>query len=122
MISRPLASDGGSNRDRRRRPRQKMMGLPTPYGTVADLSETGACLFRKGDCRLKLGQLTTLQIREAGIDLDLAARVVRMQPMGLRRQEIGLEFVDPSERQRVKLRRLMEAATPEFSPRVWVAA
>ena len=108
--------------DRRGSPRRSGGGVPTPYGKVADLSETGACLYRKGPCRLKTGQLTTLQIREPGMELDLAARVVRMRQVGLRRQEVGLEFVNVSARQRVKLRMLMAAAMPEFSPAAWLAA
>ena len=120
------AGEGGGNTakgaDRRRAPRRPAGGVPSPYGSLADLSETGACLFRKGPCRLKTGQLTTLQVREPGMELDLAARVVRMRQRGMRRHEVGLEFINVSPRQRVTLRMLIASAMPEFSPRAWLAA
>jgi hypothetical protein len=106
----------------RRHRRLKIRGLDTPYGVILDVSESGACLFRKGRTELEPDQIIHLQVRHGGIDLNLPARVVRCQAVGLHRVEVGVEFLEMDESRRAGLHRLMATADPQYSPRVWVAA
>ncbi|MBB6430873.1 PilZ domain-containing protein [Algisphaera agarilytica] len=110
-----------SSKQRRHR-RQKLHNFDSPLGQVLDISVSGACIFRKGDRPVEVGQMITLQVDTRPEPLQLQARVIRIQPMGLRRHEIGVEFVDLAEADQKRLSQLMAQASPDYSPRAWVAA
>ncbi|MEM1109285.1 MAG: PilZ domain-containing protein [Planctomycetota bacterium] len=112
----------GKPRPNRRHPRQRLRGLSTPFGEVLDLSESGACLFRKGDCPVEVGQAVTLAIADGGIELQLQARVVRTQPLGLRRLEVGVEFIELTDQNRLQIAQLIAQGSSDLSPRAWLAA
>ncbi|MEM9418903.1 MAG: PilZ domain-containing protein [Planctomycetota bacterium] len=120
MDQTPDPTQSGSNRRRHRR--QSFNNHDTPFGQVLDISESGACIFRKGDRPVEVGQFITLQVDSRPYPLLLQARVVRIQPVGLRRHEIGVEFVNLSDQNRLRLIQLMTQSSPEFSPRAWLAA
>ena len=106
----------------RRHVRRAVRGLDTPFGVILDLSESGACLFRKGRVDLEVGQTVTLSMAHQGIELRLQAHVVRMNRLGIGRQEVGVIFENLDDQQRLQLRQLAESASAEFSPSVWLAA
>lgn len=106
----------------RRHHRQRLRGVTTPFGQVLDLSESGACIFRKGACPVEEGQVVDLEMVDGGIELDLRARVVRTQSLGLRRMEVGVEFLDPTDDERRLIAQLIAQASTDLSPRAWLAA
>ncbi len=109
-------------RDRRREPRQMTVDLATPFGEVLDLSPDGALLFRKGLVQVSIGDELSLHIEENGIELDVRCRVVRVHEVGMRRHEVGVEFIDTREAERYLLRAVMRACGTDYSPRVYLAA
>ncbi|MEM8739255.1 MAG: PilZ domain-containing protein [Planctomycetota bacterium] len=111
-----------SPRSSRRHPRQAVQGVSTPFGQVIDVSESGACVFRKGATVFNVGDQVVFQVREPGLTLDLKSRIVRSEPLGLRRYEVGLEFIDPAPEDRVALIQLMTQANRDYSPPAWLAA
>ena len=108
--------------DRRREPRQMTTNLGTPFGKVLDLSPDGALLFRKGVVQVEPGDELALHLEENGIELDLLCRVVRVSQVGLRRYEVGVEFIGTREAERYLLRAVMRACGTDYSPRVYLAA
>lgn len=106
----------------RRHRRQRLKGLDTPFGVILDVSESGACVFHKGSVKISVGDQITLQVRHAGLDLNLPTRVVRTQALGLRRLEVGVEFVSLTEEQLSGVKALAAAEVADFSPSVWLAA
>lgn len=110
------------NGSRRRHPRRSPRGLSTPFGQVLDLSESGACVFRKGSSIVEPGEIITLQISDGETELHLRARVVQTQPLGLRRRIVGVAFIDLAEFERDSIRRLVSLASTDFSPTAWLAA
>ncbi|MEM7627528.1 MAG: PilZ domain-containing protein [Planctomycetota bacterium] len=114
----PNQTPMGSRRHRRHR----LRGLDTPFGVILDVSESGACVFHKGSAQVNTGDELVLQVRHAGLELDLPARVVRTQKLGLKRLEVGIEFMSLSENQLAGVRALAAAEGVDFSPSVWIAA
>ena len=112
--ARPLGS--------RRHPRRRLRGLETPFGVIVDVSDSGACVFHKGKQSVHVGQEVTLQVRHAGLELDLPARVVRTQALGFRQLEVGVEFASLSDEQLSGVRALAASEDAGFSPHVWLAA
>ena len=108
--------------DRRREPRQQTVELSTLFGEVLDLSPDGALLFRKGVVHAEVGDELSLHLEENGIELDLLCRVVRVSQVGLRRYEVGVEFIGVREAERYLLRAVMRACGTDYSPRVYLAA
>ncbi len=106
----------------RRHHRQRLRGVATPFGQVLDLSESGACLFRKGDCTIDIGQTVTLEIVDGNLELQLRAQIVRTQSLGLRRMEVGVEFLDLTDDDRTLIAQLIAQASSDLSPRAWLAA
>ncbi|MEO0515261.1 MAG: PilZ domain-containing protein [Planctomycetota bacterium] len=106
----------------RRHHRQRLRGVATPFGQVLDLSESGACLFRKGNCPVEIGQIVDLEIVDGSVELQLRAQVVRTQSLGLRRMEVGVEFLDLTDDDRRLIAQLIAQATSDLSPRAWLAA
>lgn len=109
--------------DRRQNPRFKTKGLSTPFGEVTDISDAGLGVFRKGKLDLLLGDTVTIKISHEGTDLELVARVARVDKVGLFRHEIGFVFVDVDEETLTQLWAMASSACSEFTgPRCWVAA
>jgi len=106
----------------RRHHRHRLRGVPTPFGQVLDLSESGACLFRKGDCSVEVGQQVNLDITDGGIELKLKVLVVRTQSLGVRRLEVGVEFLNVSDEDRQLIAELIARSSTDLSPRAWLAA
>ena len=106
----------------RRHRRQKLPGLSTPFGQIMDVSESGACIYHKGRTTVRVGQSVLPQVRHGQIELNLSARLVRIQPLGFRRLEVGVEFLDLDDNEKEGLRQLAAEASPDFSPSVWFAA
>ena len=109
--------------ERRQQPRFKTLGLSTAFGEVIDISDSGIGVFRKGKTQVALGETVTLHLSNEGIEVELTARVARIDPAGLFRSEIGFEFVDVDEETLTKVWSLADSACSEFTgPRCWVAA
>ena len=109
--------------DRRQQPRFKALGLSTAFGEVVDISDSGIGVFRKGKVKVAIGDNVTVHLRHESIEVELAARVVRIDPAGLFRHEIGFEFIDPDEATLTQVWSLADSACSEFTgPRCWVAA
>jgi len=109
--------------ERRKHTRFKALGLSTPYGEVVDLSDSGIGVFRKGRVDLSVGDTVTLHLSHEQAEVRLEAEVVRIDPVGLFRHEIGFRFVDVDEAGLTELWRLTDSACSEFvGPRCWVAA
>lgn len=109
--------------DRRKQPRLKTLGLSTPFGEVIDISDSGLGVFRKGRVQVAVGDTVTLHLQNESIEAELTARVVRIEPAGLFRHEIGFEFIGVDEETLTKVWSLADSACCEYTcPRCWVAA
>jgi|GEM_PF-2551744 len=109
--------------DRRQNQRIRTRGLSTPFGEVIDISPAGLAVFRKGRMDLELEKRVTLHLSYEGHDTELTARVVRIDPVGLFRHEIGFAFVDADEQTIQKVMAIAQYACSEFAgPQCWVAA
>ena len=109
--------------ERREHTRFKALGLSTPFGEVIDVSDSGVGVFRKGKVSCSVGDMATLLISHDSTEIELNARVVRIENVGLFRHEIGFEFVDVTEETLTKLWSLADSACSEFTgPRCYVAA
>lgn len=86
---------GGANPDpRRRADRFQPENVRCPLGEVIDLSRVGMRITSKGKPPLRKGQVGKIRLGGPDGSVDVQARVVRMKRIGLRRYEIGLEFVN----------------------------
>lgn len=109
--------------ERRKHPRLKAFGLSTPFGEVTDISDAGLGVFRKGKINLALGDTVTLTLSHEGVEIELTARVARIDKVGLFRHEVGFAFVNVDEETLTKVWTLTDSACSEFTgPRCWVAA
>ena len=110
--------------DRRLQPRLRAFGrLSTPFGEVIDVSDSGLGVFRKGKVQLSVGDTVTLHLSHESTEVELTARVVRIDPVGLFRHEIGFAFIDADEETLTQIWSLTDSACSEFTgPRCWVAA
>ena len=110
--------------ERRENTRFKTVGLTTtPYGEVMDISDSGMGVFRKGRVICAVGDEVTMVLGHGTEEIELHARVVRIDNVGLFRHEIGFEFVDINEETLTKLWTLTDNACSEFSgPRCYIAA
>ena len=101
----------------------KTLGLSTPFGEVMDLSDTGMGVFRKGKVQVALGQTVTIQLSHEGTDVQVTARVARIDKVGLFRHEIGFQFINIDEETLTRLWSMTDSACSEFaSPHCWIAA
>ena len=109
--------------ERREHTRFKALGLSTPFGEVMDVSDSGLGVFRKGSVSCSVGDEVTLFISHGSGEVELNARVARIEYVGLFRHEIGFEFVDADEETLTRLWSLTDSACSEFAgPRCYVAA
>ncbi|MEM6748878.1 MAG: PilZ domain-containing protein [Planctomycetota bacterium] len=96
--------------DRRRVSRTPVAGLRTGLGQVMDLSPTGAALFCKGKLAVAVGDALSLTLRRDGDALEVAAKVVRIEPVGLFRHEVAVAFDATSAEVSAGVARLIAAA------------
>jgi hypothetical protein len=89
---------------------------------MIDVSESGARIFQKGPAQLIPGQTLSLSIRWRGARLAVKATVVRVEPMGLRRREIGLQFVGLTATDRQQLREMVLQSDSHVGPQAYYAA
>ncbi|MEM9414491.1 MAG: PilZ domain-containing protein [Planctomycetota bacterium] len=109
--------------DRRQHPRFTTLALTTPYGQVTNLSDTGLCIFRKGKLSIAQGEKLTFVIRHDQAEVTIEGEVVRIDPLGLFRHEIGIAFTTVDAKELCGIRRLIEVAHAEsISPTCFLAA
>ena len=112
-----------SDCDRRRQSRHDGTAFTCCLGEVIDASPTGIRVFHKGASPCKQGQTLKAQLCHAGAAITLEAQVIWVEKAGIRRQIIGLEFVEMAQAQADELARLFSDAHDEFvGPRLWIAA
>ncbi|XAL99191.1 PilZ domain-containing protein [Phycisphaeraceae bacterium D3-23] len=109
--------------DRRQKPRFSTLGLTTPFGQVTNISDAGLCIFRKGKLELAVGQTVNLVVQHEQAEASLKGIVIRIEPLGLFRHEIGVEFTAVDVNELGGIRRLIELAHAEsVSPSCYLAA
>ena len=109
--------------DRRQNTRFKALGLSTPYGEVIDISDSGLGVYRKGKLACEIGDEVKLFLSHEQTEIELTARVVRIDKVGMFRHEIGFAFVDPSEEMLTQIWALASSSSSTYTcPRCWVAA
>ena len=109
--------------DRRQQPRLRTPGLSTPYGEVMDISDNGIGVFRKGRLNVAVGDTVSIYLSHESDELQITARVARIDKVGLFRHEIGFAFVGVDEDTLTRLWSLADSACSEFTgPRCWIAA
>lgn len=109
--------------DRRSNSRLKTYGLSTPYGEIIDISDSGLGVFRKGKLDLGIGDTVSVHISHEASEVELTARVARIDKVGLFRHEIGFAFVDINEDTLTQIWALASSSGSAYTcPRVWVAA
>jgi hypothetical protein len=111
------------SKDRRRHQRVPTPGTAAMFGDVMDLSESGACLFRKGNPGCAVGDDVDLDIRQGVTELHIRGKVVRIGELGFRRYEVGVEFqeIGPAEAAVIRLLQQPELCE-QIGPRAYLAA
>ena len=109
--------------DRRNNARFKALGLSTPLGEVMNISDTGLGVFRKGKLTCAIDDEVKLFLSHENSQIELTARVARIDKVGLFRHEIGFEFIGVSEQTLTEIWSLTDSACSEFTgPRCFIAA
>ncbi|MEM1213367.1 MAG: PilZ domain-containing protein [Planctomycetota bacterium] len=96
--------------DRRSSTRHAVQGVESSLGAVTDVSEQGLCVFVKGAVPVQVGESLTLEISGADESVQLNAEVVRIQPCGLWRYEVGLAYQSVFKEDRARLSRMVAAS------------
>lgn len=96
--------------DRRRSTRHAVQGVQSSLGKVTDVSADGLCVFVKGTVPVQVGESVTLGISGADDSVEVGAEVVRVQPCGLWRYEVGLVFRSASAADRRTLSEMVAAS------------
>jgi len=113
----------GFGEDRRQHERVPTQDTTTEFGQVMDLSESGAKLYRKGSEGCAVDDRLDFDIRQGEIVLDVQGVIVRVEELGFRRYEIGVQFEALNEQDRVIIRLLQQPEIAEQAcPLVFVAA
>lgn len=95
----------------------------TPYGEVMDISDSGMGVFRKGRVICAIGDDVKMYLSHGTKEIELTARVVRIDNIGMFRHEIGFEFVGIDEATLTEIWSLTNNACSEFTgPRCFIAA
>jgi len=81
--------------DRRQHQRVRVASLASPFGEVVDLSLGGMKVFHKGGKKLAVGDRVDATLDHAVAQARVAAEVVWVEEVGLRRRLIGCRFIDP---------------------------
>lgn len=88
-----------------------------------DISDSGIGVFRKGRVNCSIGDDVKLYLNHGSKEIELNARVVRIDNIGMFRHEIGFEFVGIDEETLTELWTLTDQACSEFTgPRCFIAA
>ena len=93
-------------RGQRREPRFPAPGLKSPLGPVVDLSGRGVRIHGSGRPTVSVGDVIRLTLTSKRDWITLTSRVVRVKRVGLRRFDVGLEFVNPEPGLRAALQSL----------------
>ncbi|MEM9882411.1 MAG: PilZ domain-containing protein [Planctomycetota bacterium] len=100
----------GQGIDHRRHGRLKTEGTESSLGQVVDISASGMRVRRKGGLPVKQGEKfrVDVQVDKEVMAVDVAVR--RVYKIGRRKFEFGVEFINLSEADRVRLVRLARIA------------
>lgn len=79
---------------RRRADRYQPENVQCPLGEVKDLSRVGLRIACKGKPPLRSAQVGKIRLRGPDGSIEVQSRVVWIKRVGLRRHEVGLEFVN----------------------------
>lgn len=96
--------------DKRRHSRTRVRGIQSALGQVTDLSQGGIGILKKGSLGVEIGEMLTLRITLDHHQATAQAQVVRVDPAGLFRHLIGLEFTSVSIADQATLRHMTEMA------------
>ena len=96
--------------NRRRHGRLKTEDTECSLGHVVDISGSGMRVERKGALPVKVGDKFRIDLQIASDMLELAVAVRRVQKMGRRKFEYGLEFVGLDDRTKLRLANLARTA------------
>jgi len=99
--------------DRRQHQRVQVPALASPFGEVVDLSLGGMKVFHKGGKKLAVGDRVDATLDHAVARAKVAAEVVWVEEVGLRRRLIGCRFLDLSPDSQASLERLVGAGHDE---------
>lgn len=109
--------------DRRQNMRFKALGLSTAFGEVIDISDSGIGVFRKGKIEVSIGEDVRLYLSHETEEIELTARVARIDKVGLFRHEIGFAFTNMDEETLTHIWSLTDMACSAFTgPRCYIAA
>jgi len=109
--------------ERRQNMRFKALGLSTPFGEVMDISDSGIGVFRKGKLNCSIGDEVKVVLSHQDMVIEAAARVARIDKVGLFRHEIGMEFIGITEATLTQIWSLTDMACSAFTgPRCYIAA
>lgn len=108
--------------ERRKSNRHQVKGVKTRFGEVMNLSQDGALIYRKGSLNCTIGDPLALVIHHRGKEIEITGSIVWTQQVGLRRYEVGVNFksADPPTREQIDF--LIETASQEYSPIVYVGS
>jgi len=90
------------------------VGLWCTLGTVLDISISGLRVACMGKAPDRPGRLVTFSLSGVAGELDATARVVRVDPRGWKKYEMGLEFLGLTQQQRRLLEALVRLAAPDI--------
>lgn len=82
-----------SNKDQRTAPRVRLRGVTCSLGQVINASMTGLAVACRGKIPSRPGLLIEFQLGFGDQTDRFSARMVRVEPLGFRRYQLGLEFV-----------------------------
>lgn len=85
--------------------RLRVCGVSSDLGPVRDLSASGMRVRVKG--KPKIHECLTVRISAEDLSVTVQARIVWVQRCGLRRYEIGIEFIDLTGEQQQQIRDLV---------------
>ncbi len=63
-------------------------------GDVVDLSASGVRVFRRGRLKWRIGDEFKMMLKWREDRIEVSARILRVQKLGFRRYDLGIEFVD----------------------------
>ncbi len=63
-------------------------------GDVVDLSASGVRVFRRGRLKWRIGDAVKMTLKWREDEVEVTARILRVQKLGFRRYDLGIEFVD----------------------------
>lgn len=107
--------------DRRRHERLKTRGLLCLLGEVLDVSEGGALIHHRGRQDRKIGECFTAMLRHESHTVVVQMRLARIEKVGYRRHNYGVEFVGLDDHQRAEIGLMADAGHDAFiGPQAYV--